>query len=98
MGASSLNYRLPVSKYPTEESVRKWYKEAVDYAFSESGDDPYNGTISTTRGIRFSSETFPEDARGSDVWEFIENKTDKWGPVMAIKVKDMWYVGGWAAE
>jgi len=79
--------------------LTKWYRAAVDGATREYGQDQYNGTISTTRGIKTSSQVFKDrDAAEDYIWE----NTEKWGPVLAVTVKtateEYWLVGGWAAE
>lgn len=95
MGATNIEYRLPVKKYPTPDSLREWYKREVQQCLYECGHDPYNGTISTTNGINFPTQTFTEEGAA---WDWILENTDKRGPVAAIRFGEYWLVGGWAAE
>lgn len=100
MGAHNLEFKLPMSKFPTEQSVRDWYEAEHRQAQSEFGTNPYNGTISTTTGIRFTSLSFGDDKVAC---EYVLDHTEKWDVVMAVTVNDpnkppYWYVGGWAAS
>jgi len=99
MGAHNIEFKLPKSKYPTHEKVLEWYKGAVDEALYESGHDPYNGTISTTRGIAFHSNRFTLEDEASD---YVLKHGEKWGKLCAVTLNDgnleYWYIGGWAAS
>jgi len=95
MGATNIEYRLPVKKYPTEESIREWYKNEVQSCLYECGHDPYNGTLSTTRGIKFCSQTFTDEGAA---WDYLLENTEKWSNALAVKFGDFWLIGGWAAE
>lgn len=99
MGSHNIGFKLPKTKFPTEQSVREWYKGAVTAATSEYGTDPYNGTISTTKGIRFNSSAFDDENKAD---KFILDNTEKWSHVLAVTLKDStgeyWLVGGWAAS
>lgn len=70
------------------ESVSEAYNRAVREALQEYGNDPYNGTISTTEGYRKVSY-FPmtEDAAQEYAQRHIE-EANKWGPALAIPVAD----------
>jgi hypothetical protein len=99
MGASNIEYKLSKSKYPTSTELKQWYQAAVEDARREYGSDAYNGTISTTRGIRVLSNVFTDEGEAA---EFVMDTTEKWGPVVAVTLtlndKSFWLVGGWAAE
>jgi len=94
MGASNIGFRVGKNV-----DLNKWYESAVREAQEEYGTDPYNGTISTTRGIGISSRVFSNE---NEAEEYVIDHTEKWGSVLAVKVKndkqEFWFVGGWAAE
>lgn len=95
MGATNIEFKLPKSKFPDTASLQKWYCDRVEDAIHEHGHDAYNGTISTTGGIRVSSSTFKTDEEAS---EYILEHTEKRGHILAVTVGNFWYIGGWAAE
>lgn len=104
MGSHNIKYKLTKEKYPTEEKVRKWYDRAVQGALSSDGHDPYNGTISTTRGIQFHYPAFEEEHISErDAFEHLFDNAEKWGPVLAVQFvtkegKWFWLIAGWAAS
>ena len=99
MGESNIAFKLPKAKYPTPDSVRVWYKAAVEEALYESGHYPYNGTISTTRGINFLYDTFTDEGLAED---YALDRSEKWGNMgcVTLKVgdKEYWIISGWAAS
>jgi hypothetical protein len=100
MGASNIEFKLPKSKFPTEQSVMKWYNEAVQEATLEYGRDAYNGTISTTRGITFFYPAFDNEEKAN---EFVLERSEKWGKMAAVLLEEegkptYWFIGGWAAS
>lgn len=78
-------------------SASEAYRKAVDMAIWHSGHDPYNGTISTTDGIRMVPPDVPIDEK--EDW-CLEN-TDKWGACGCWQDPDdptLWHFAGWAAS
>lgn len=68
--------------------VQKAYDELVSNALVEDGRDPYNGTISTTRGFVVASRT-PVPAKLAEALalrRFENNELVKWGPAEARAV------------
>jgi len=94
MGATDISFKLKKEKFPNTEALTKWYRDAVDEATREYGTDAYNGTISTTRGIRVLSTVFKTE---TEAYNFFEETCQKWGPVLAVTVGEYWIVGGVAA-
>lgn len=94
MGATNIGFQVK-----KDVDLGKWYRNAVESAQFEDGHDPYNGTISTTRGITISTQVFADEEEAED---YVYEHTEKWGPVLAVTVKtpskEYWFVGGWAAE
>jgi len=84
MGASSFSQRQKGF------SMQEAYKEAVSDAIEEYGNDTYNGTISTTRGVFDATKKFK--ASGKSVSEFIndaiENHCSKWDDAWGICTKE----------
>ena len=99
MGASNIEFKLPKSEYPTADAVKVWYKKAVDQAEYESGHNPYNGTISTTKGIKFLLDVFLDEAKAYD---YALDNSEKWGRMGCVTLlengKHYWIISGWAAS
>jgi len=93
-GSSDWICALPKAKFPDAASLQKWYRTSVEQARAESGNDSYNGTISTTRGIQVTSLEFP-GRRTAEEW--LLANTQKWGPLKVVTVGANWIVGGWVA-
>jgi hypothetical protein len=77
------------------DSPEDAYKEAVQQALYDCGHDPYNGTISTTRGFKFLGEI-----EKNDVEDYIDQHTDdfdKWEACGCIKSEKDYIFFGWAA-
>lgn len=77
------------------DSPLQAYREAREQAIYEYGNNPYNGTISTTNGYKYLGE-IPE----KDVEAFIDNNIDnfdKWGECGCIKSYDKYIFFGWVA-
>lgn len=82
-------------------SMEQGYKKAVAQAKREYGNDPYNGTISTTSGYK---EVFPPtknvDSSQFRSWgnDMIE-AADKWDPAMGVDLGGgKYFFFGWASE
>jgi len=72
-------------------SMREAYNNAVEDATYEQGNDPYNGTISTTNGIVDVTKEFRASGKSMD--EYVDylyenNKLQKWGPALGICVSE----------
>jgi len=64
------------------------YKELCDDARYESGNDSYNGTISTTSGFRmFNYDRRNVDALIDTILEDENGAIQKWGPAGCIELK-----------
>ena len=71
------------------KSMSEAYNNAVSDAVSEYGSDSYNGTISTTNGVRDVTADYKRS--GKDIRTFIENNIDnfnKWGACGGICVEE----------
>ena len=83
MGATSFS-----SGRITAVSMSKAYDYEYQEAIAESGNDPYNGTISTTHG--FSDRTADFKRSGLSINEYIDKNTDncqKWEDAWGIEIK-----------
>ena len=81
MGASLIELRSRGA------SMEDAYRNAVEDAIHEHGNDSYNGTISTTSG--FVDRTKEQRSSGMDVhayadWLYENNKISKWGSAVGI--------------
>jgi len=86
------------------------YENAVRRATYDHGHDPYNGTISTTRGFEFKSVKFENEEQVRQWIELTINNTEKWGKaVCAVLPNELarrdvpkgmlaFIFVGWAAE
>jgi hypothetical protein len=84
----------------TFSQVEKEWTKIQDEDRKEYGDNGYSGTTATfAKGLDFRSETFKSKAESR---KFIQNNSEKWAKAIAVKTKDgskdIWHVGGWAAE
>lgn len=98
MGATNVSFTMAGDSNTKE--VRERFDEIREECLYEYGHDPYNGTFSTIRDIKFSSETFDDIEKAED---YCLEKAEKWEYAIACKYKDkngklMWLVAGWAAE
>lgn len=99
-GANEYIIKLEKKKFKNIAAVTKEWKRVQAHDMDMYGHDPYNGTSATfgtgldVRNISFKSFR--------DVSDFILDNHDKWDPAIAVEYKDgrkeMWAVGGWAAE
>lgn len=72
-------------------TLQQAYKKAVEVAISDYGTDNYNGTISTTNGVRDVTKSFKSSGLSIDAYiaDAINNhKCQKWGDAWAICVKE----------
>jgi len=72
-------------------SMREAYNTAVEDAIYEEGNDPYNGTISTTNGIVDITKEFKSS--GKILKEYADylcenSKLQKWGPALGICINE----------
>jgi hypothetical protein len=72
-------------------SMREAYNTAVEDAIYEEGNDPYNGTISTTNGIVDITKEFKSS--GKVLKEYADylyqnGKLQKWGPALGICINE----------
>jgi hypothetical protein len=70
-------------------SLQEAYDNAVDEAIDEYGNDIYNGSISTTRGVRDVTKEFK--ASGKSVQQYIDDVMDnisKWDAARAICIEE----------
>ena len=71
MGATTFYNRI------TAPSMSEGYRELVEQAIDDCGNDPYNGTISTT--LDFTDATKKYKASGKDLNQFIDDAYDYLG-------------------
>lgn len=67
------------------------YRTAVDEAIYEHGNDPYNGSISTTNGVVDKTKDFLASKMTiQDYADYLytENKISKWGSAVGITIKE----------
>lgn len=72
-------------------SMREAYNLAVEDAVYETGNDPYNGTISTTNGVIDITKEFRASGKSlADYADYLyeNNKLQKWGPAAGICVAE----------
>lgn len=88
-------------------TLRDAYKSAVDDAIDEYGKDAYNGTISTTDGVKDMTSYLtqlmnekPDKESALRKWKIDAwDSTSKWEQVWGAKIADNTYIlAGWAAE
>lgn len=83
MGATNFGM-IEIGKFKT---VQEAYRSAVKKAQLEYGTDPYNGTISTTNGVRLATGN---PAYGTNDFEAFESKRldsiQKWGACEAVEI------------
>ena len=87
-----------------KETIQSVWDKYIDELLFKHGHDPYNGTLSTCRGMF--TTTLPSEInpnKEKDVFEYIWGNTEKWKKAMAIKVSEKdciekWLIGGWSAE
>ncbi len=83
MGATSVSFTVEGSK--TEAEVRQAYIGRYNSDLSQYGNDPYNGSFSTTCGIKFETgKTFTSEHEALD---YILENTNKRSHVLAVKAK-----------
>lgn len=85
MGATVINLRS------AGNSMREAYNSAVEDAVYEHGNDPYNGTISTTRGFIDLTKEFKKS--NLSIYEFSdklyeESRLQKWGDAIGICLQE----------
>lgn len=85
MGAIVINLRS------VGNSMREAYDNAVEDAIYENGNDPYNGTISTTRGFIDLTKEFKKS--NLDIYEFSDklyedSRLQKWGDAVGICLQE----------
>lgn len=78
-----------------EIQLRKDYTNHLIYLEEYYGLSPYNGTFTTCDGLVITNMIFDNI---DDAENWLEDNTDKWGNVKAVKANDIWIVGGWCAE
>lgn len=83
---------------PSNTKLNLWYRKAVEQAIYDFGHDPYNGTISTTCGIKLADHSlFNTD---DEAVEWLKDHCQKWGQVQVVKVgmhTSFHYLAGWWA-
>lgn len=65
--------------------LRKRYDARIKDLLYEHGADAYNGTLTTTEGLRIEDKTF--DSRMA-AEEYVADNTQKWQEALAVKFKD----------
>ena len=82
MGAC--NFSITVYGKDTDDA----YKRAVKNSIKYRGDDPYNGTISTTRGVKLVEPPAKYGTKAFYEWEDKQlDKLSKWGHCISVEIK-----------
>ena len=92
MGANSISDSAIVSK---DDGIMEAYKAAVDQAIYDRGHDTYNGTISTTDGVRDKTgrlnelvKTYGCEKGYSKWYEAAWENTEKWEEVWGAQLTE----------
>ena len=88
MGATNFHDTIKKGDLTAKQAYAQLVQEAIDY----NGQDPYNGTISTTRG--FFTTRKPKD---DDAYDDLLDRTEKWGACACYEDGDDYVFMGWAA-
>jgi len=68
-----------------ETELKKWFDDHKADCEYEYGNNAYNGTFSTLRGIRVVPRVFDNKQAADD---FISTQAEKWGDAVAVRFKD----------
>jgi hypothetical protein len=83
-------------------SMEDAYQKAVDEARMVAGNDPYNGTISTTEGFRPITGAPNNNPNSNEFWKWMKDSlslTEKWGPALGVDLGGgKYFFFGWAAS
>jgi hypothetical protein len=82
-------------------SMKDAYRKAVDEARMMAGNDPYNGTISTTQGFRPITGAPNNNPNSNEFREWVsesDSLAEKWGPALGVDLGGgKYFFFGWAA-
>ena len=97
MGACSLFMTV---KTTDRNEIEIAYKKRVEDDIYNYGHDAYNGTFSTTEGIKIENITFKDE---KEARKYILDNTEKWGKALAVTIitnnnEKYTLIGGWGAE
>jgi hypothetical protein len=81
MGAS---FRTTTFDTTDTQEIKQRYDELVEECIEIYGIDSYNGTFSTTSGIKIINETFTNEECAE---EYILERAEKWGDALAVTIK-----------
>lgn len=70
----------------TQFELRKRYDARIDELLHEYGADAYNGTLTTTSGLKIEEKTFGNRPAAE---EYVANNTQKWADALAVKFNDV---------
>lgn len=84
MGSHSVTHTVP-SGIVTREQLKSYWSSYISDLTSEHGTDAYNGTFSTTRGLRIADDVFTDSGVAET---FILERTEKWESALAVRVKE----------
>ena len=65
---------------------RRQYEARISELLSEYGTDAYNGTLTTTSGLRIEEKTFDSRQAAED---YVSENTQKWGEALAVKFRNV---------
>lgn len=95
----SHNLRLEI-RTGTREKFFKMFEAIRRSEKLEYGRDPYSGTWATIREVKIVADPYPSRRwtakKKEEVFEWIEDNTEKWGPAYAVQAKGCFLVAGWA--
>ena len=107
MGATNLSTTITAK---TEKQLDKKFTAMCEEDLWTYGNDPYSGSWATKldHGVRVVSSPIDlpkrvtqkwRDENTLKLWDYLENKADKWGPALAVKITSSEYlVSCWAPE
>jgi len=78
----------------SREELRKRFAQTQEEDREENGHS-YSGSIGMCDGLVISEHKFDSIEKAED---WLCDHTEKWGSAKAVRVGDMWVVGGWCSE
>jgi hypothetical protein len=92
MGAYYNEMSLPGTL--TKSEVENRFRQEQEQDRLENGSN-YSGGFGQCTGLEYPGRIFDSiEAAG----EWVEENAQKWGPALAVKAGDQWYIGAWAAS
>jgi len=83
MGAT---YNSVMIRAKTTQALEKKFNAVLRSLTREYGTDPYNGTLSTTDGLKICPDKVFKTRQEADKW--LDDNTDKWLEAVAVKCSE----------